>query len=208
MYPKLPQLPEVSATCLPCCKTFKLSPASEKYFYITGIINRRRPHFKLHNKSSDSAGLSIQSKTNTFFKAGEASIKMSDDSQHQKEHQPPSTQTQHDCIGFGSNIGLNLFNANESSLFTATENSAFAFGCLKKTRNPEKICLECVKTMKSPGVRKKAERLRNADVKPTKYKPFTCYPKEGREALRYAGKQKKKESDRGAYYKKTIHQVP
>ena len=55
--------------------------------------------------------------------------------------------------------------------------------------------------MKSSGVRKKAERLRNADVKQTKYKRFTCYPKEAREVLRDAGKQKKKESDRADYYK-------
>ena len=87
-------------------------------------------------------------------------------------------------------------------MFTATENSGFAFGCLKKTRNPDKICMECVKTMKCPGIRKKEERLRNADVKQTKYKLFTCYPKEARKALRNAGKQKKKESDRADSYKK------
>ena len=114
LHSKLPQLPEVSATCLPCCKTLKLSHASEKYFYITDIINRKHPHFKLHNKCSDFAGLSTQSKINTFFKVGEASLKMSDDSQHQKKHQLPSTQTQHECIGFGSKIGINLFNANEA----------------------------------------------------------------------------------------------
>ena len=106
-------------------------------------------------------------------------------------------------------IGLNCFNSNESSLVFANENSALAKSCVSKTSNNNKVSSECMKVLKSTAIRKKAQRVRNANkvTKPpepqSKFKPFSLYPAQARNALRKAAKDDRNLKKKSAYHKST-----
>ena len=90
-------------------------------------------------------------------------------------------------------IGLNCFNSNESSLVFANENSAWAKSCVGKTSNNNKVCSECMKGLKSSAMRKKPNVFAMLTVTkppepPSKFKPFSLYPVQVRNALRKAAK--------------------
>ena len=68
-YEKFPCLPRVTVTCLPCCKTFQLSYASDRYFYIKDLLDGSHPHFKTcSKKTTDDQNLRChQSRLSNFF---------------------------------------------------------------------------------------------------------------------------------------------
>ena len=195
-------MPDATVTCLDCSMTFKPSHAADRYFYFSDLINQTHSHFKYHSSGNTSEKQSV---IDTFFKKSE-----NYKSQQQKRPKlSSSVKEQFKCEGLGKMIGLNCFNSNESSLVFANENSAWAKLCVGKTSNNNKVCSECMKVLKSSAIRKKAQRIRNANkvTKPpepqSKFKPFSLYPAQARNALRKAAKEDRNLKKKSAYHKST-----
>ena len=188
-YEKFPSLPRVTVTCLPCCKTFQLSHASDRYFYIKDLLDGSHPHFKTcSKKTTDDQNLRChQSRLSKFFMNESGSTPKDVQLQQVKR-----LSNEFSCIGFGAKSGINCFNANQSLLFVANETFAWSKSCEKTTRNPEKVCVSCIKI----------EQTQTSAMKKTKFKLVSCYPLEAREALRKVSEKSKSTSRKAKYFQK------